>query len=112
MHHGFFRLLLLEHLLILPDLPLIAPEIMSGFDLDSGRLVFAAVMHAGIIGRQLLRQHGVRDGRGREQYLRIGMQRVQEELLRLRQLHNAALVNDADAVGKEAHNGQVRAMNR
>ena len=90
--------------------PLVGPVLRTTGKLAAAQHRHVELLgHAGIIDQQLLLLFDLRIGvrhRG-QQRLRVRMQRVPEQLLRLRQLDDAALVDDRDTVGNEAHDAQV-----
>ena len=66
-------------------------------------------MHGGVVHQQLFLPlpAGVRHGNGGKQAAGIGVDGVDRQLFSFGQLHDAALVDDGDAVGDVAHHGKI-----
>ena len=102
--------------LILLDLLFVAVDKVVIADIHQLRLVLAVVVDGRIVGKEnlILFQNGVGNGDGGNQAAGIGMEGEIKQLLRLRDLHDVALVDDADPVRDEADRTMDRswAMNR
>ena len=92
------------------QLPLASQHEMAGTHLfPLGQIGFAVAMAGRVIDQQLLFPlgNGIRLGNGRQQSLGIGMQRMPEQLLAFRQLHQLSLADHRNTVADKAHHGRA-----
>ena len=96
-------------LLVLLDLGRTSEYEMSVSDIGKRRLLNGIIVNLRVINEELfaLFELGIRNRNRAHKRLGIGMQRIVEELLRLRDLHDPALIDNDDAVADEADDGKI-----